>query len=80
MSNETDSTMPETNAPKMEKIAFAVPAALLEELRAIAELEGWKEAELHRVVWERGFAAYCEGSNKRLVNKQLRSKQSGGEG
>lgn len=67
--------MPETGAPNMEYVRFSVPAPLLEEARALAESEGWKPAELDRIFWERGFASYCEGSNKRRVNRQLRGKQ-----
>jgi hypothetical protein len=67
-------TMPETNAPKMTRIEFAVPTALLVEAEAIAAVEGWKPAELHRIFWEKGFAVHAEGSNKRLINKSLREK------
>lgn len=67
-----DTKMPRTDTPGMEVIKFAVPAALLEEAIAMAAAEGWKEAEFHRILWERGFANYAEGSNKRLVNKKLR--------
>lgn len=70
-----DAAMPETNAPKMTKIDFAVPTALLRDAEEMAQAEGWKPAELHRIFWEKGFAAHAEGSNKRLVNKQLREKQ-----
>jgi hypothetical protein len=70
-----DAAMPETNAPKMTKIDFAVPTALLQDAEEMAQAEGWKPAELHRIFWEKGFAAYAEGSNKRLVNRQLREKQ-----
>ncbi len=66
--------MPETNAPKMIKIDFSVPEALLKEAMAIAETEGWKPAELHRIFWEKGFAVHAEGSNKRLINRRLRSR------
>ena len=67
-------SMPETNAPKMVKINFAVPEELYQQLIDLADAEGWKPAELHRVVWVLGFNAYAEGSNKRLVNKNLRQK------
>lgn len=67
-------TMPETNAPKMTRIEFAVPTALLAEAEAMAAAEGWKPAELHRIFWEKGFAVHAEGSNKRLINKSLREK------
>lgn len=68
--------MPETNAPKMIKIDFSVPENLLEDALELAKAEGWKPSELHRVFWEKGFAVHAEGSNKRLVNKQLRKKQA----
>ena len=72
--------MPETPAPKMIRIDFSVPTSLHSDAKAIAESEGWKEAELHRIFWERGFAAYAEGSNKRLVNKKLRRDATEREG
>ncbi|MBD2370990.1 hypothetical protein H6G63_30030 [Leptolyngbya sp. FACHB-402] len=68
--------MPETDAPKMEVVKFSVPAPLLEEARELAKAEGWKPAELDRIFWERGFAAYAEGSNKRGVNRNLRKQRS----
>ncbi|MEH2033389.1 MAG: hypothetical protein V7K67_27840 [Nostoc sp.] len=68
--------MPETSAPNMVKITFAVPEELLQQILDLAASEGWKPAELHRVVWVLGFNAYAEGSNKRLVNRSLRSKVS----
>ncbi|MCC5636288.1 hypothetical protein LC593_10550 [Nostoc sp. CHAB 5844] len=68
-------TMPETNAPKMVKITFAVPEELHQQILDLAAAEGWKPAELHRVVWVLGFNAYAEGSNKRLVNQNLRRKE-----
>jgi hypothetical protein len=64
--------MPEINAPKMIKINFAVPEELHNQLIELAEAEGWKHAELHRIVWVLGFNAYAEGSNKRLVNRNFR--------
>ena len=67
-------TMPRTDSPRMVEIKFAVPAELLADAQQMADQEGWKPAELHRIFWERGFAAYAEGSNKRLVNKRLRKK------
>ena len=69
-------TMPETNAPKMTRIEINVPTALLTEAEALAAIEGWKPAELHRIFWEKGFAVHVEGSNKRLINKSLREKHS----
>ncbi len=78
MTNEVlqEPDMPETDAPKMEYVRFAVPAPLLQEALELAESEGWKPAELHRIFWERGFAAYAEGSNKRRVNKSLRKREA----
>ncbi|MFB2768585.1 hypothetical protein ACE1AT_04740 [Pelatocladus sp. BLCC-F211] len=70
----TTTDMPQTNSPEMIKINFSVPAPLYEEALALAKLEGWKPAELHRMFWEKGFAAHAEGVNKRLVNKKLRKK------
>ncbi|PHJ59637.1 hypothetical protein VF14_08810 [Nostoc linckia z18] len=67
--------MPKTNAPKMIKIDFSVPESLLEDALELAKAEGWNPSELHRVFWEKGFAVHAEGSNKRLVNRQLRKKQ-----
>lgn len=72
-----ENKMPETNAPKMVRIDFSVPEPLLKEAIAMAESEGWKPAELHRIFWEKGFAAHAEGSNKRMINKGLRSKEAG---
>ena len=69
-------SMPETNAPKMIKINFAVPEELHQQILELADAEGWKPAELHRVVWVLGFNAYAEGSNKRLVNRNLRKKDN----
>lgn len=69
-----DAAMPETNAEKMTRIDFSVPTPLLRDAEELAQSEGWKLAELHRIFWEKGFAAHAEGSNKRLVNRQLRQK------
>jgi hypothetical protein len=68
--------MPETDAPKMIPIKFSVPEPLLNEARELAKAEGWSEAALHRIFWEKGFAAHAEGSNKRLVNRNLRAKNN----
>jgi hypothetical protein len=76
---EVETPMPETDAPNMAYIRFAVPQPLLEEALELAQAEGWKPAELHRIFWERGFAAYAEGSNKRRVNRQLREREKAGE-
>lgn len=65
--------MPE-DTPNMERIEFHVPTPLLEEARQLAQFEGWRISELFRVFWERGFAAYSEGSNKRLINGEQRVK------
>ena len=74
--DETEQMSPDINAPRMEKIYFSVPEPLLRQALDIAEAEGWKPAELHRIFWERGFAQFCEGSNKRLINERLRRKAS----
>ena len=66
--------MPKTDTPSAESIAFHVPAPLLQEAQEMAEIEGWKLAEFHRLCWEQGLAAQAEKSNKRLVNKGLRAK------
>ncbi|MBW4443298.1 MAG: hypothetical protein KME10_19060 [Plectolyngbya sp. WJT66-NPBG17] len=71
-----ETEMPETDAPNMEYVRFAVPAPLLQEALELAKAEGWKPAELHRIFWERGFAAYAEGSNKRRVNRSLRKRET----
>jgi hypothetical protein len=68
--------MPKTTAPKMSRIEFDVPTALLEDAIALAAVEGWTPAALHRIFWEKGFAVHAEGSNKRLINANLRKKQS----
>jgi len=65
---------PRSNAPNLTEIKISVPASLLQEALDLAEFEGWKPAELHRIFWEKGFAAHAEGSNKRMVNHQLRIK------
>ena len=67
--------MPKTNAPKMEDIKFGVPQPLLQDALELAESEGWKAADFHRMVWEKGLAVHAEGSNKRLVNRRLRSRR-----
>lgn len=68
--------MPDTDAPNMAYIRFAIPQPLLNEALELAKSEGWKPSELHRIFWERGFAAYAEGSNKRKVNKRLRNNEA----
>lgn len=72
MEKQDTENMPRTDSPRMIEIKFAVPEPLLRDLEVIAESEGWKMAELNRIVWERGFADYAEGSNKRLVNRKMR--------
>jgi hypothetical protein len=69
-----DATMPRTKAQGMTRIELYVPTALFQEAEELAEFEGWKLSELHRVFWENGFGVYVERSNKRMVNKRLRSK------
>ncbi len=66
--------MPRTKAQGMTRIELYVPTALFEEAEELAFFEGWKLSELHRVFWENGFGVYVERSNKRMVNKRLRSK------
>jgi hypothetical protein len=66
--------MPDITTDNMERIAYHVPAPLLEEARQMCELEGWKFSEFHRMCWEAGLAVQAEKSNKRLVNKGLRAK------
>lgn len=73
---ENPKTMPRTESPNMEDIKFAVPEPLLRQMQDMAADDGWKPAELHRIFWESGFAAYAERANKRLVNEQLRQKRS----
>lgn len=68
-------TMPETNAPNMVKITFAVPEVLHQQILDLAAAEGWKPAELHRVAWMLGLSEYAERSNKRLINENLRNKK-----
>jgi hypothetical protein len=68
--------MPDSDAPKMVRIDFSVPAPLLEQMQELAKDEGWKPAELHRMLWVLGFAAYTEQSNKRLVNDRLRANKA----
>lgn len=58
----------------MVRVEFRIPAPLYEDFLQLAQLEGWKPAELHRILWEKGFAAHAEGSNKRFINRQLRQK------
>ena len=61
-------------APKMVRIDFAVPEALLSEMLAISRQHGWKPAEFHRMLWVNAAFAYVEQSNKLLINIQLRQK------
>lgn len=59
----------------MTQITFSVPSPLLQKAKDLALHEGWRQAELFRIFWEKGFADYAEGSNKRLVNSSLRKKE-----
>jgi len=68
--------MPDIDAPKMVRIDFSVPGPLLEQMQELAKDEGWKPAELHRMLWVLGFAAYTEQSNKRLINDRLRANKA----
>lgn len=70
----TEIEMPEIQAPEMVRIEFRIPAPLYEDFLQLAAIEGWKPAELHRILWEKGFVAHAEGSNKRLINRQLRQR------
>lgn len=63
-------------SPKMVKISFAVPEEIHKQMIEISASEGWKPAELCRLAWVMGMNAYAEGSNKRLVNQNLRNKSS----
>jgi hypothetical protein len=45
-------------------------------MQELAKDEGWKPAELHRILWVLGLAAYTEQSNKRLVNTRLRANKA----
>ena len=47
--------MPDIDAPKMVRIDFSVPAPLLEQMQELAKDEGWKPAELHRMLWVLGL-------------------------
>lgn len=69
--------MPESKAPKMTDIKFAVPSPLLEDAQELAQLEGMSDAQFHRVLWEKGFAVHAEGSNARLLNRKLRRETAG---
>lgn len=71
-----DATMPRTKAQGMTRIELYVPTALFSEAEELADFEGWKLSELHRVFWENGFGVYVERSNKRMINKRLREKIS----
>jgi len=66
--------MVDTDAPNMTRINLSVPTPLLEEMMVLARDEGWKPAELHRMLWILGLAAYTKQSNKRLVNAKLRKQ------
>lgn len=66
----------ETDEPVdgMTRVGFSIPIPLAVQLAEIAKNEGWRLAELHRIVWVLGLSAYAEQSNKSLVNAQLRAK------
>lgn len=74
MSETAESAMPKTDSPKMIEITFAVPEAMLNDALDMAQAEGWKRAEMHRLFWVQGFAAHAEASNKRYINRRLRRK------
>lgn len=68
--------MPETDSEKKVKVDFYLPPTILEEARLMAEGEGLNQREFYRMVFILGLNAYAEQSNKRHINKRLRS-QSG---
>ncbi|WP_202048567.1 hypothetical protein [Tolypothrix bouteillei] len=68
--------MPETNAPKMTRIEFAIPEPILKQALEIAEADGWKPAEFYRILWFMGLNAYTETANSRLINSELRKNQT----
>lgn len=72
--NTGEYSVSRNDSKKMERIDFTVPQGLLEQAKALAEFEGYNFSEFCRVLWEKGFASHAEGSNKRLVNQQLRNK------
>ena len=67
--------MPKTDAPTMEQIKFSVPGPMLAQALALAELDGLKPAELHRMLWVQGLALYSEQANKRMVAQGLARRE-----
>lgn len=74
MEDNGEYQMSRADNKKMERIDFTVPQGLLGQARELAEFEGYNFSEFCRIVWEKGLALHAEGSNKRLVNQQLRKK------
>jgi hypothetical protein len=69
---EMTESMPPSKSRKMKRIEFVVPEPLLEQSLEMATDEGLAEAEMHRLFWILGRAAYAEMSNKSLTNQKLR--------
>ena len=67
--------MPKIESPNMVKAQINLPAPLMEQALALAEAEGIKPAELHRIIWILGLADYSERANKRMVAQGLLRKQ-----
>lgn len=69
-------TESDIHSPKMIKISFAVPEDIHQQMLEMSAAEGWKPSELCRLAWVMGLNSYAEGSNKRLVNRNLRNKSA----
>lgn len=67
--------VPKTETENMVRIELRVPAAMLRDMLELAKEEGVKPGDLHRDLWKRGAAKYCEEANKRLVMRSLLRKQ-----
>lgn len=74
---EEAESMSPSKSRKMKRIEFVVPEPLLEQSLAMAAEEGLAEAEMHRLFWILGRAAYAEMSNKSLTNQKLRHRIAG---
>lgn len=68
------SEMPKSKAQAKVTIEVGVPKILDDEITQLALADGWNPTEFYRMLIVDGLAAYAEKSNKRLVNKQLRSR------
>lgn len=66
--------MPKTNAQPKVRLDLFFPESLVEEIKAIAEADGWTVSELCRFLMADGLAVYAEKSNKRMINQRLRKK------